>query len=103
VVYGTDLGSETWLSIGVFIQPEGFLVIFLGAFVGGLLGIFGSWVFPDGWESIRFHCAELGVSDVSGFVRVAWIHNAGYLGALLGLIGALLWIHRKSGSFSQIA
>jgi sensor histidine kinase YesM len=82
---------------------RGFLVIFLGAFVGGLLGFFGSRVFPNGWESIRFHCAELGVSDVPGFVRVAWIHNAGYLGALLGLIGALLWIHRKSGSFSQIA
>lgn len=39
---------------------------------------------------------DLGVSDVPAFVRVAYIHNAGYLGGLLGLIAAALLLARKA-------
>ena len=33
------------------------------------------------------------ISDTWSFVRVAYIHNAGYLGGLVGLIVALVVIH----------
>lgn len=36
-----------------------------------------------------------GVTDPAAFVRVGWIHNGSYLGALLGLILALLWLRRE--------
>ncbi|HYF36245.1 MAG TPA: hypothetical protein VD994_13205 [Prosthecobacter sp.] len=35
---------------------------------------------------------ELGITNLSAFVRVAYIHNGSYLGGLLGLIGALVWL-----------
>jgi hypothetical protein len=34
--------------------------------------------------------ASLGIADVRSFVRVAYIHNASYLGGLIGLIAALI-------------
>ena len=37
----------------------------------------------------------LGVSAVSAFVRVAYIHNAGYLGGLLGIVTAAILLWRK--------
>ena len=42
----------------------------------------------------------IGVSDVPSFVRVAYIHNAGYLGSFLGIVAAatLLWRKRRSSS-----
>jgi hypothetical protein len=33
---------------------------------------------------------DFGVTDTSAFTRVAYIHNAGYLGALVGLISSVL-------------
>ena len=35
------------------------------------------------------------------FVRVACIHNAGYLGAFLGLIVALVWAHKVSRTITE--
>ena len=39
--------------------------------------------------------AEHEVRDAVAFVRVAYIHNASYLGGLIGLIAALVWLFRK--------
>jgi hypothetical protein len=36
----------------------------------------------------------LGVSDVPAFVRVAYIHNASYLGGLAGLVAAIIDLRR---------
>lgn len=38
----------------------------------------------------------LGISDLPAFVRVGYIHNASYLGGLLGLIGSLIWLAKKA-------
>lgn len=76
----------------------GFGVIFafaaISAGVGAYLGFHHS---PDYtyWQEM---CLSLGATDVPAFVRVAYIHNAGYLGGLIGLIAAifrLLWQRRK--------
>ena len=39
------------------------------------------------------------VQDTLSFIRVGYIHNASYLGGLIGLIGALIWLRwsRPSG------
>ena len=35
-------------------------------------------------------CEDLGVVDIPAFVRVAYIHNAGYLGTLIGLVVSVI-------------
>jgi hypothetical protein len=37
----------------------------------------------------------LGILDVPSFVRVAYIHNASYLGGLIGLIAAIIYVRRR--------
>jgi hypothetical protein len=39
--------------------------------------------------------ASIGIADVRDFVRVAYIHNASYLGGLIGLIAALIYVRRR--------
>ena len=39
---------------------------------------------------------SIGVSDVPAFVRVAYIHNAGYLGGLFGIVAAATLLWRKA-------
>lgn len=55
-------------------------VIGLKTRIGGLL-----------WNDL---CTSLGVSNVPAFLQVSLIHSAGYVGALLGLIIAILHLRR---------
>jgi hypothetical protein len=73
---------------------HGFLIIFAFAFasstVGYVLGLLhGSdyWA----WEDLA---SKLGIVDVPSFVRVAYIHNASYLGGLIGLVAAILHLQK---------
>ena len=65
-----------------------FALGFLGALTGAYLGAHHSGDYSY-WQEI---CEELGVVDLPAFVRVALIHNAGYLGALLGLVSSLAFL-----------
>lgn len=77
---------------------RGFLIIFAfaltAAFVGYGLGLLHG---PDysGWESLA---SAVGIVDVPSFVRVAYIHNAGYLGGLMGLVAAIIYLRRLKSS-----
>ena len=77
---------------------------FLG--VGLMLGVtlvfgFGGWL----WAQWRLDVAGVAqwteamrgfdVVDVRAFATVGYIHNASYLGALVGLIGAVVWVWRR--------
>jgi hypothetical protein len=62
-----------------------------GGMVGYLLGI-RQGMDPAGWADIGM---ELGIEDLRAFVRVAYIHNAGYLGGLIGLVLSLVWTGRS--------
>lgn len=42
--------------------------------------------------------ATAGILDLPGFVRVAYIHNASYIGALIGLVAAVLWLRRTKAT-----
>jgi len=81
---------------------RGFLIVLSFAFaaciVGYLLGILHG---PDygRWEDLA---SELGVKDLPSFVRVAYIHNASYLGGLLGLVIAVVHL-RKLKALSRVA
>jgi hypothetical protein len=41
------------------------------------------------WEGLA---STLGIVDLPGFVRAAYIHNASYLGGLAGLIAAIIFL-----------
>ena len=70
---------------------KGFLIVSsVGIFSGVAAGVYGSLLNPsvdlDGWS----HAIDsLGVNDGWAFVRVAYIHNGSYAGALAGLALAI--------------
>ncbi len=71
---------------------RGFLIVFASAFLAALGGyVLGLMHSSDysGWEGLG---SRLGISELPGFVRVAYIHNAGYLGGLVGLIAAIIYL-----------
>ena len=43
------------------------------------------------WEGLA---STLGIVDLPNFVRVAYIHNASYLGGLVGLIAAIIYVRK---------
>ena len=75
----------------------GFAIVLAGAFSAALVGfLLGRRLGPDSdlsaWQGfVTTH----GVVDLPSFVRVAYIHNASYLGGLVGLVVALLHIRRQ--------
>jgi hypothetical protein len=76
---------------------RGFAIMLAGALSAALLGfLLGRRLGPDSdlsaWQG--FATAH-GVMDLPSFVRVAYIHNASYLGGLAGLIVALLHLRRQ--------
>lgn len=44
-----------------------------------------------GWRACRDACS---IRDLPGFVIVAWLHASGYVGALLGLVVAIVLVRR---------
>jgi hypothetical protein len=76
---------------------QGFGIVFGCGFAFGLLGYaYGIWRGPEG-DYLDWQVATLGLglTDLWPFVRVAYIHNASYLGGLVGLIAALMVIRPR--------
>jgi len=73
---------------------RGFLIVFafaLGASVAGyVLGVVHGSNY-SAWEDLA---SRLAVHDLPSFVRVAYIHNASYLGGLVGLVVAIIHLRR---------
>ncbi|MCU0748882.1 MAG: hypothetical protein MUF13_04975 [Akkermansiaceae bacterium] len=67
----------------------GILLILVCAFVAAWIGNGIGLHRPAEDVAWQEFCDPLGVEDVPAFVRVAYIHLAGYVGALIGLVGAL--------------
>jgi hypothetical protein len=74
-----------------------FVIIFVVALFAGAAGyVLGRLRGPDAdFSSWDYFASAYGVEDLPNFVRVAYIHNAGYLGGFLGLIIALLWLRQQ--------
>lgn len=77
---------------------RGFGITLGGALLGAIAGFALFFVMDFKAESSGLvDLAEsIGVADVPGFVRVALIHNGGYLGAMLGLIISLVRQRRRT-------
>ena len=76
---------------------RGFGIIFAGSFIAAFVGfLLGLRLGPESdlsnWQGFT---TSRGVVDLPDFVRVAYIHNASYLGGLIGLIVALLHLRRQ--------
>lgn len=79
---------------------HGFACVFIAALLCGVSGFaYGLWRGPAAdYSSWDFAMARYAIVDERAFVRVAYIHNAGYLGGLLGLLVALITIRRPARS-----
>jgi hypothetical protein len=44
------------------------------------------------WEGMA---SRLGIVDLPSFVRVAYIHNASYLGGLIGLVAVVIYLRQQ--------
>jgi len=81
---------------------RGFVIIFAFALASGitgyLLGILHSADYTA-WEDLA---STLGIRDLCRFVCAAYVHNASYLGGLLGLIAAISYL-RKVRPLNQVA
>lgn len=79
---------------GIF---AGFAIVFACGVVAGIGGYFyGVWRGPDSDYSAWLPMTRrFQITDTRAFVRVAYIHNASYLGGLAGFIIALVIIRPK--------
>ena len=77
---------------------NGMICIFGFALSFGILGyVYGLWRGPHAdYSSWQWALQRFDVTDHWSFVRVAYIHNAGYLGGIIGLIVALTGIRPKA-------
>jgi hypothetical protein len=73
---------------------KGVLCILVSALLFGIVGYgYGLWRGPEAdYSSWTWAFQKFRISDHWSFVRVAYIHNAGYLGGLVGLLVALATI-----------
>ena len=83
-------------SVALRFSLQGFAIIFTSAFAASMVGYgMGLLRGPNAdfspWQDFA---SERGVTDLRNFVRVAYIHNASYLGALAGLIFAIFYLRR---------
>ena len=76
---------------------RGFACVFACGIVCGVLGFaYGLWRGPDADYSFWAAAVQrFGTSDAWSFVRVAYIHNASYLGGAVGLCVALATIRPR--------
>ncbi len=71
-------------------------IFFFGIAFGSLAYAYGLWLGANAdYSAWDWAIQRVGITDKWAFVRVAYIHNAGYLGGLIGLIFALVAIRPK--------
>jgi len=73
---------------------HGFLIIFTCAFPAAIVGYVLSLFHGPDYSAWEETASTLGILDLPNFVRVAYIHNAGYLGGLIGLVAAILYLRK---------
>lgn len=80
------------VAVAAFVRCFAWIIVcaLAAGLTGGLMASAGIYDHP-GWE-VAAHF--LAVTDVPAFVKVAFIHNGGYLGGLIGLILAILHCKR---------
>ena len=72
----------------------GFWYVLITGLAAGLVGAsYGFWSGPDtDYSAWDFFAYQYQIKDIESFVRVAYIHNASYLGGLIGFLLAMVLI-----------
>ena len=73
---------------------EGILIVLACALASSTAGYILGLRHGSDYSAWEAFASRLGVVDLRGFVRVAYIHNASYLGGLVGLVGAIIYLRR---------
>lgn len=73
---------------------RGFLIVFAFSFATSIVGYALGRVHGSDYSVWKSAASALGVVDPPSFVRVAYIHNASYLGGWLGLVAAILYLRK---------
>ena len=75
---------------------RGFSILFIFAIIGAIIGypLGNSPKFFSNYSNWLDMGDKLGIRDLPRFVSVAYIHNGGYIGGLIGLIVALCYARR---------
>ena len=81
----------------------GFAYVFGCGVFSSLLGfVYGLWRGPDAdYSSWAWAFQRFDITNTWSFVRVAYIHNASYLGGAIGLIVALATIHPRREELAE--
>jgi hypothetical protein len=74
---------------------RGFLIVIAFGFGAGTIGYVLGLLRGSDYSSWESMAANLGIVDLPSFVRVAYIHNAGYLGGLVGLVSAIIHLRNQ--------
>ena len=74
---------------------RGFLIVIAFGFGAGIIGYVLGLLHGSDYSSWESMASNLGVVDLPSFVRVAYIHNAGYLGGLVGLVSAIIYLRNR--------
>lgn len=91
------IAVPAWPALVAFRKTlAGFSIILVAAFAAAIVGFFLSLLHSTDYSDWQDACDRLRVTDIAAFVRVAYIHNAGYIGGLIGLVGALIVLHRQT-------
>jgi len=77
---------------------QGFATIIGCAFIFGLTGftIGYYWLEGDHLASWQGFQERLVIEDLRSFALVGYVHNSGYLGALVGLLGEILYLRKRT-------
>ncbi len=73
---------------------RGFLIVFAFSFATSVVGYVLGRVHGSDYSAWEDLASALGVVDLPSFVRVAYIHDASYLGGLLGLVAAIVYLRK---------
>ena len=73
---------------------QGFLIVLVVALVASIVGYVIGATHSADYSAWQEFAAALKIADLPNFVRVAYIHNASYLGGLIGLIVAIIHMQR---------
>ena len=72
----------------------GFAIIFSTAFTAGCIGLFLGVHHTSDYSYWQELTSTLDIKDIPAFVCVGYIHNSGYIGGLIGLLLAIVFLLR---------
>jgi hypothetical protein len=73
---------------------RGFAIVFAVTLATSIVGYLLGLRHDADYSAWRGFASELRIVDLPSFVRVAYIHNASYLGGLIGLVAAIVYVWR---------